>query len=116
HTFARILAQGGSRRTKAATCRIFHAEIREAFLAFADFVNGKNVWVIKAGDCFGFAPKPHQRLMRVQLMSKYTLHRDDSTRVLLARAINNSHAPSPDFLQNFVMTKTPLRVSHVGFP
>src|SRR5262249_15261522 len=37
------------------------------------------------------------------------------TRVLLACAINDSHAAAADFFQNFVMTKTPLCVGHIGF-
>ena len=41
-------------------------------------------------------------------MSEDALHRDDPTGVLLARAINHSHAAAPDFLQNFVMTEAPL--------
>jgi hypothetical protein len=48
-------------------------------------------------------------------MSEDTLHRDDPTGVLLARAINHSHAAAPDFLQDFVMTQAPFGVGHVSF-
>src|ERR1700730_9221828 len=48
-------------------------------------------------------------------MSEDALHRDDPARVLLARAINHSHAAAPDFLQDFVMTKAPFAVGHVRF-
>jgi len=53
--------------------------------------------------------------MRIHLMSKYALYCDDPARVLLACAINYSHAAAADLLQNFVVTKTPLCVSHVRF-
>src|SRR6266571_3775032 len=48
-------------------------------------------------------------------MSEDAFHRDDPTGVLLARAINHSHAAAPDFLQDFVMTKAPLLVGNVCF-
>src|SRR5438445_5956879 len=48
-------------------------------------------------------------------MSEDPLHRDNPTGVLLACAINHSHAAAPDFLQNFVMTKPPFLVAHVRF-
>src|SRR6266478_9065570 len=48
-------------------------------------------------------------------MSEDPLHRDNPTGVLLACAINHSHAAAPDFLQNFVMTEAPFVVGHVGF-
>ena len=48
-------------------------------------------------------------------MRKDSFHRDDPTGVLLACAINHSHAAAPDFLEDFVMTETPLGVSHVRF-
>src|SRR5439155_21554844 len=88
---------------------------RQAFLTFADLVNGKNVWVIETRDRFGFAPKTNQRLVGIRLMNNNAFHRDDPAGVLLARAINHSHPASPNFLQDFVMTKTPLCVSHVRF-
>ena len=71
--------------------------------------------MIEAGHCFGFAPKTYQRLVRIYLMREDSFHRDDPTRVLLARAINYSHAAAADLLQNFVMTKAPLCVGHVRF-
>ena len=63
NTLARLCAKRRRRNTETSTGRILHAEKRKALLAFADFVNRKNVWVIEAGDCFGFAPKTHQRLV-----------------------------------------------------
>jgi hypothetical protein len=48
-------------------------------------------------------------------MSEDAFHRDDPTRVLLARAINHPHSTSPDLFQNFVMTKTPVCVGHIVF-
>src|SRR6266404_3012997 len=48
-------------------------------------------------------------------MSGDALHRDDPTGVLLARAINYSHAAAPDFLQNLVMAEAPQLVGHVRF-
>src|SRR5262245_54876481 len=115
HTFARILAERRCCGTKAATRRIFHAEIRQAFFVFADLVNRKDVRVIEARDRLGFASKAHQRLVRIHLVSEYAFHRHDPAGMLLPCAINHSHAPSPDLLQNFVMTEPPLRVSYVRF-
>src|SRR6266487_2743485 len=48
-------------------------------------------------------------------MSKNALHRDDAPGVLLACAINHSHPAASDFLQDFVVPETPLRVGHVRF-
>src|SRR5206468_4476819 len=115
HTFASLRAERGCRSAEASTLRIFHAEKRQALLTFTDLVNRKNVWMIETRDCFGFAPKAHQRLVRIHLMSENAFHRDDPAGVLLPRAINHSHAAAADFLQNFVMTKVPLLVGHVRF-
>src|SRR5262245_64791037 len=103
HTFARILAKGRSRGTKAPTSRIFHAKIWETFFALADLVNRKNVGMIEARDRFGFAPKAHQRLMRVHLMSEDALYRNDPAGMLLARTINQSPNPTADLFQSFVI-------------
>src|SRR5437773_10001484 len=115
HALARLLAEHRRRAAKAPARRIFHAEKREALLTFADLVNRKNIWMIEARDRFGFAPKAHQRVMRVCCMREDTLDRDNATRVLLSRPINHSHAAAPDLFQNFVMTKAPLCVRHVRF-
>src|SRR5439155_11801517 len=115
HTRARLSAERSCRATQASACRVFHAEKRQRLLAFADLVNRKNVWVIEAGDRFSFAPKAHQHLVRIHLMSKDAFHRDDPAGVLLARAINYSHPAAPDLLQDFVMTEPPLCVGHVRF-
>src|SRR6266480_1712031 len=48
-------------------------------------------------------------------MSEDAFHRDDSAGMLLSRTINDSHAATPDFLQNFVMTQAPHLVGHVCF-
>src|SRR6266496_274235 len=87
HTFARVLPERRCRGAKAPARCIFHAEKRQAFLTFADLVNWKDVWMIEAGYRFGFAPKAHECVARIHLMREDALHRDDSTRVLLPRAI-----------------------------
>src|SRR4051794_14548094 len=92
HTLARLRAERRCRSTKTSPRRVFHAEKRQALLTFAHFVNGKNVWVIEASDRFGFAPKAHQRLVRTHVMSEDALHGNDPARMLLACAINHSHA------------------------
>src|SRR5437773_2947082 len=115
HTLASLRAERGCRSAEASTLSIFHAEKRQALLTFTDLVNRKNVWMIETRDCFGFAPKAHQRLVRIHLMSENASHRDYPAGVLLPRAINHSHAAAADFLQNFVMTKVPLLVGHVRF-
>ena len=113
HTFASLRAERGCRSAEASTLRIFHAEKWQALLTFTDLVNRKNVWMIETRDCFGFAPKAHQRLVRTHLMSEDAFHRDDPAGVLLPRPINHSHAAAADFLQNFVMTETPLCIGDV---
>src|SRR5436189_107211 len=105
HTPARVLAECRCCGAKTPARREFHAEKRQALLTFADLMNGKNVRVIEASDCFGFAPKTHQRLMGIHLMSEYAFHRDDPTGVLLPCAINHSHPAAADLFQNFVMTE-----------
>src|SRR6516162_1054069 len=115
HALTQLRAQRQRCGTKASTACVFHAEIRQAFFAFADLVNGKNIWVIEARDRFRFTPKTHQRVMRVHLMRRDALHRYDPTRMLLARTIDNPHSPTPNLFQDFVMTETPVRVRHVGF-
>ena len=71
--------------------------------------------MIEAGDGFGFAPKTHQSLVRIDLMSEDALHGDNASGVLLSCAINHSHSAAPDFFQNFVMTESPGRIGHVRF-
>src|SRR6266480_7023110 len=63
HTVARLDPKCRRRCTQASTCRIFHAEERQALLTFADFVNRKNVRMIETRDRFGFATKAHQRFV-----------------------------------------------------
>src|SRR4029453_19134822 len=79
HALTRVLAQHIRCGTETSARRVLHAEKRQAFLAFADFVNWKNVWMIKAGDRFGFATKPDQCLVRVHLMREDPFHRDNAT-------------------------------------
>ena len=62
---------------KASARRVFHIEVLQALFAFADLVNRKNVWMVKARDRFSFAPKTRQRLMGVNLMSEDALHCND---------------------------------------
>src|SRR5438045_9718445 len=87
-TLARTLAELGCRHTKAAARCKFHAEKRQTLLTFAHFVDRKDAWMIQTGDRFGFAPKTHQRLMRIHLMSKDAFDRDNATGVLLSGAMN----------------------------
>jgi hypothetical protein len=115
HTLARVLAELRRRSPKAAAGGVFHAEIRQPFFTFADLVNGKNVWVIEARDRFGFAPKAHQRLVRIHLMSENALYRDDAPRMLLACSINDPHSATPDLFQDFVVTEAPVRIGHIRF-
>ena len=51
------------RRAQTSARRVFHAEKRQAILAFADLVNRKNVWMIEAGGCFRFALEAHEHLV-----------------------------------------------------
>src|SRR6266550_2991984 len=48
-------------------------------------------------------------------MRENAFHRDDSTGVLLARAINHSHPAAPDLFQDFVVAEAPHLVGHVRF-
>ena len=48
-------------------------------------------------------------------MSEDAFYGDDASGVLLSCAINHSHSPAPDFLQNFIVTEPPGRVGHVRF-
>src|SRR5436309_12998783 len=83
HTLAGLFAKRSGSVTQAPARRVFHAEKRQALFTFTNLVNRKNVWMIEAGDGFGFAPKAHQCLVRIHIMSEDAFHRDDPTGMLL---------------------------------
>ena len=63
HALVRRAVQRWYGRAQISARRVFHAEKRQAVLAFADLVNRKNVWMIEAGGCFRFALEAHERLV-----------------------------------------------------
>ena len=60
--FARLTAKSRPIFLQAASCRILHAEKRQAVFAMADFVDGKNIRMIETGCGFSFSPKTFTRL------------------------------------------------------
>src|SRR5205823_1845143 len=54
HTLVRLKVERWDRRAQASAGRVFHAEKRQALLAFAHLVNWQDVWMIEAGRRFRF--------------------------------------------------------------
>src|SRR5215510_2447371 len=91
HTSPGLGAQSRSNLLQAAARREFHAEKREAVLALAHLVDRQNVRMIKAGNRVRLAPEPHQRFMRISLITQDALYGDDPLGMSLAREINYAH-------------------------
>ena len=53
--------------------------------------------MIELGGRLGFAPKPGECLVRVDLVSEHTFQSDDASGVSLPGVINHPHPAAPDF-------------------
>ena len=61
HALPRFIAERSSVLLQTSLLRELHAEKRQAILAFANFINGKDVWMIQTGDCLCFPSETLQR-------------------------------------------------------
>ena len=68
-TLPRFATKRRRRVMQASACREFHAEKRKPVLALAHLVNWKNIWMIEACCCFGFAPETLARLVRIGVVT-----------------------------------------------
>src|SRR5213078_1838971 len=92
HTLVRLKVERWDRRAQASAGRVFHAEKRQALLAFAHLVNWQDVWMIEAGRRFRFTAEAHQGFVRVGLVSDDPFESDDPARVPLSGTVNHAHS------------------------
>src|SRR5205807_7981971 len=97
----------------ASASRELHAKVREAFFAFAYFVDRKNVRMIETRGCFCFATEPLQRFVGIRMITENAFHGHDTSGVPLARAIDNTHAAASDFFQDLVIPEPPFLVGNI---
>ena len=112
---ARLAAQNRPSLDEAAASGKLHAEEWKLVFALAHFINGQNIWMIKMCRRLRFAPETLQRLMRIRVIGKDALQRNDAARVPLPRAINNAHPATPDFFQNLIIAQSPIGILHGNF-
>ena len=62
HNLTRIVAQSRADLLESPARSVFHAEVRNPFLCFPDFVDRENVRVIEARSGFGFPTEAGQGL------------------------------------------------------
>src|SRR4029077_20268147 len=61
HTLPRFIAERSNILAQTSLLRELHAEKRQAVLAFAHFINRKDVWVIQTGHRLCFSSETLQR-------------------------------------------------------
>ncbi len=66
-------------------------------LAFSDFVNGHDVWMVQIRGGMGFVLKKPERFFSSQLAGKDHLHRHLALQADLPRPIDHSHPAPRDF-------------------
>jgi hypothetical protein len=89
---------------QAAAFQEAHAEVLLA-LVVADFVDGDDVRMFKAGRGFGFGAEALHEFGRSQLAGQHYFERDDAVEADLAGFEDHAHAPAGDFLQQFVIAE-----------
>src|SRR5215470_18569437 len=93
HTFAWLFAKKSSVLVQASFLRELHAEKRQAVLAFAHFINRKNVRVIQTGHRLCFSSETLQCSVGISAITKDALYCDDPPGMSLPGAIDHAHAP-----------------------
>jgi hypothetical protein len=71
----------------------------------ADFVDGDDVRVLKAGGGFGLGAKTLHERIAGETAEQQHLHRDDSVQGKLPGAIDDAHATAGDFVQEFIVAE-----------
>ena len=115
HDPPRIIPKAASDILQAPARCEFHAEERQAVVAFAYFVDRQNVWMIEAGCCLRFAPETGKRFARIRVKAQNALQRNDSARMTLARAINDAHPAATDFFQDLIIANAPVGIANIDF-
>src|SRR6187401_2420089 len=103
HAFPRFIPQRSRVLLQASLLCELHAEKRQAVLAFAHFINRKDVWMIQTGHSLCFSSETLQRSVRISAITKDALYRDDAPGMSLPGAIDHAHAAAADLLENFVV-------------
>src|SRR5437773_5056631 len=116
HALPRFMAKRSRVLMQTSLLREFHAEKRQAVLAFTHFVNRKDVRVIQTGHRLCFSSETLQRFMRISAITKDSLYRDDAPGMSLPCAINHAHSAAADLFENFVISQKPglVRRVHLG--
>src|SRR4029077_19863864 len=86
HALPRFPEEGSRVFGQTSLLRELHAEKRQAILAFAHFINGKDVRVIQTGHRLCFSSETLQRSVRISAVTKDALYRDDAPRMSLPGA------------------------------
>ena len=115
HALVRPILQPGRSGQQTPAGRVFHAEEGKAILAFTDLVDRQDIGMIELRRRFRFASKPNERLVRAALVGKDALEGHNAAGVPLARTVNDTHAATPDFLQNLIVSEPPMRVGDFRF-
>src|SRR4029077_9620496 len=115
HALPRFPAKGSRVFCQTSVLRELHAEKRQAILAFAHFINRKDVRVIQTGHRLCFSTETLQRSVRISAVTKDALYRDDAPGMSLPGAIDHAHAAATDLLENFVISQLPGLVARVHF-
>jgi hypothetical protein len=82
----------------------FHAEVTGA-ITFADFVDGDDAGVIKAGRRFRFPTKPLQVPSSRPMTKANHFESNRAVQAFLPRSINHTLAAAADYLQQLVIAK-----------
>src|SRR4029077_18226205 len=116
HALPRFIAQRSRVLLQASLLRELHAEKRQAILAFAPFINRKDVWMIQTGHRLCFSSETLQRFVRISAITKDALYRDDAPGMSLPGAIDYAHAAATNLFENFVISQEPglVRCVHLG--
>src|SRR5215212_3223189 len=78
-------------------------------VAFTGFVDADNVRMLKMRRGFGFAAEPQYFLFARELSRENHLQCDDTIQTDLPRAIDDSHAATPDFFEQFEIAEASRR-------
>src|SRR4029077_20821125 len=115
HALPRFIAKRSRVLLQASFLRELHAEKRQAVLAFAHFINRKDVWMIQTGHRLGFSSETLQCSVRIGAITKDALYRHDAPGMSLPGAIDHSHAAATDLFEDFVISQEPGLVWRVHF-
>ena len=61
----------------------------------------------------GFPPKSDQSVGTISVVDKQSFQRHDAARMALACPINHAHSATPDFLDDLVITNSPIGVAQI---